>query len=393
MTKIKVKRLREDFIVNEVSNFPTCGGQYAVYRMDKQGIGTPEAIAEILRCWNLPRQSISYGGLKDRHAITSQTITIFRGPKQALAQRSFTLAYLGQAGREFKAADIVANEFQITMRNLETTQAEHMLAGLANAAAGVPNYFDDQRFGSLGDSRQFVAHPWCLGDYERALFLAIADSNVHDAPRERQQKEVLRQYWGDWKACKDALDRSHRRSIVTYLVDHPTDFRRALALLRIDLRSIYVAAFQSHLWNELISSLWLNELGSHQTIVADGAAGPLIFPKSLSPELSQKFGPLSIPLPSARQHTWPNSTLELLASVLARYSLQLNQVRLKFPRDTFFSKGLRKVLVVPSQLTGQVHDDELAAVQRKKLQITFALERGCYATMLLKWLELTSQSH
>ncbi len=215
------------------------------YRLDKAGIGTPEAIAEILKVWNMPRRSVGYGGLKDRHATTTQTITLFKGPQRDLQQRGFELTYLGQAAREFHAKDIQGNRFEITLRHLTPQQAQFSQQLLPGIAAGVPNYFDDQRFGSLGESGQFVAQPWCMGDYERALYLAIAEANPHDRPREKEQKQILRDHWHDWVQCKAQLDRSHRRSIVTYLCDHPTDFKRALALLRSDLRSIYMAAFKA----------------------------------------------------------------------------------------------------------------------------------------------------
>ncbi|MCC6511527.1 MAG: tRNA pseudouridine(13) synthase TruD, partial [Pirellulaceae bacterium] len=55
---MKLKRLREDFVVHEVSDFPLDGGPFAVYRLDKRGIGTPEAIAEVLKFWNLPRRAV-----------------------------------------------------------------------------------------------------------------------------------------------------------------------------------------------------------------------------------------------------------------------------------------------------------------------------------------------
>lgn len=384
---MKVKRLREDFVVEEISDFPISSGDFSVYCLEKSGIGTPEAIAEVLRCWNLPRASISYGGLKDRHASTSQTITIHRGPTQALKQRNFTLAYLGNAPREFRASDIAANHFRIALRNLSSDAARRMLENLGTVAHGFPNYFDDQRFGSLGETGQFVAHPWCLCDYERALFLAIAEANSHDAPREREQKEILRNLWGDWSACKAKLDRSHRRSIVTFLADHPTDFRRAIALVRKDLRSIYVAAFQSQIWNETVGLLWQERLGENNLQVVLGTAGPLYFPKALTPQLADSLSTKSIPLPSARQHQWPEEIRPLLDRVLSRYSLTLNQIRLKYPRDTFFSKGNRAILIKPQKLAGNLAPDELGPSGRVKLCIEFSLDRGCYATMLLKWLE------
>lgn len=382
---MKLKRLREDFVVHEVSDFPLSSGPFAVYRLDKSGIGTPEAIAEILKVWNIPRRAVGYGGLKDRHAVTTQTITLFKGPQRSLEQRGFELEYLGQAPREFHAKDIIANRFEVTLRDLAPSQAEHSQSLLPAVAAGVPNYFDDQRFGSLGESGQFVAQPWCMGDYERALYLAIAEANVHDRPREREQKEILRKLWGDWNECKQRLDRSHRRSIVTYLVDHPTDFRRALALLRSDLRSIYMAAFQSYLWNEVVSQWLQQNLPSGSWYTKHGAAGELTFWSQPTAEIIGALADREIPLPSARQHQWPEDIALLLDRVLQPLGMERHQIRVKYPRDTFFSKGSRRVLLKPEGLAGTLADDELAA-GRQKLLLSFTLPRGAYATMIVKCL-------
>ena len=91
---MKLKCLPEDFRVTELTDRPTHGrGSFAIYRLTKQSLGTPEAIDAILRRWNLARQQISYGGLKDRHAVTEQFITIKNGPRSDLSQTSLDLNY------------------------------------------------------------------------------------------------------------------------------------------------------------------------------------------------------------------------------------------------------------------------------------------------------------
>ncbi len=250
---MKVKRLREDFVVREMTRFAVPGGPHATYLLEKSGLGTPEAIQEIIKCWNLSRDQVGYGGLKDRHAVTSQTITIFRGPERDIEQRSFTLTYIGQAPRAFNAKDIESNAFEITLRGLRADKLESIQRACQSLASGVPNYFDDQRFGSLGLSRSLSQSLGAKAITNVLCSLMIAEENTHDRPREREQKELLRKNWGNWIECKRVLDRSHRRSVVTYLCDHPADFKRAVALVRIDLRSIFVAAFQSQLWNQIVA--------------------------------------------------------------------------------------------------------------------------------------------
>jgi tRNA pseudouridine13 synthase len=385
---MKVKRLREDFVVREVTQFPLSGGQFAAYSLEKCGLGTPEAIQEVLKVWNLPRNQVSYGGLKDRHAVTSQIITIFRGPQKDIQQRSFSLNYLGQASRAFDAKDIQANAFEITLRDLTEQRVASIRRAIDSMSKGIPNYFDDQRFGSLGESGQFVAQPWCMGDYERALFLAIAEANSHDRPREREQKEILRTQWGNWVECKRLLDRSHRRSIVTYLCDHPTDFKRAIALIRNDLRSIYVAAFQSQLWNQMLVAWWRRRLLAEHLVTVAGAGGELLFPITTDQKILAEAASLQIPLPSARQHDWDDELAAILNEVLVPYQMQRQEIRLKFPRDTFFSKGIRSAMIVPCDFSCQQSPDELAeSKDRQKLTLCFTLGRGQYATMVIKFLD------
>ena len=71
---MKLKRQPEDFQVEEL---PLVAGgdrgRFALYRLTKRGMGTLEAIEAICRRWNLAGRRVSYGGLKDRHAVRSST--------------------------------------------------------------------------------------------------------------------------------------------------------------------------------------------------------------------------------------------------------------------------------------------------------------------------------
>lgn len=413
---MQVKRQREDFVVREINRFDfkssgrgsdsggpragaaaasAGGGQlahlpHAVYRLDKSGLGTPEAVSEILSIWNLRRRQLSYGGLKDRHAVTSQTITIYKGPTANIEQDGFTLTYLGQAASEFTAQDIEANEFDITLRELAPTAAAGLQQACDSSELYIPNYFDEQRFGSLGVSGRYIAQPWCLADYEQALFLAIAEANRHDRPDDREQKEILRDHWGDWQACKDRLERSHRRSIVTYLVDHPSGFKKAVALIRQDLRSFYVAAFQAKLWNEIVSRRIAQVLPAEDVLKLSAIGGEWAFPKRLNSQLRDELINLQIPLPSGRQTQWPPPFRELLEEVLAEFGIERHKLRFSHPRDVFFSRGLRDMWLRPDMVSSELGNDEFGSAGTCKLRLVFRLHAGQYATMLIKGLELHS---
>lgn len=381
---MKLKTQPDDFEVEELSDFPFGNGQFSVYLLTKRSLGTPEAITAIADRWNLSRKQISYGGLKDKHAVTRQWVTIHRGPRRDMKQDHFTLAYQGQASRSFGPHDISANRFRVVMRNLTRAGAEQIV-NQSNTIAqnGVPNYFDDQRFGSLGESGEFIAKPWCLGDYERALWLALAESNPHDRPGDKAEKQTIRDYWGRWIECKAALPKSSRRSIVTYLCDHPTRFRDALALFRQDLRSLWLAAFQSDLWNLMLSASLQQTVDASRLFKVELATADVPFYWELSGAERERLLTTSLPLPSARLHLEPGPILSLYESVLADEGLSLRELRVKYPRDSFFSKGERAAIVIPRDLKMHADVDDLNA-GRRRVTLQFVLPRGAYATIFVK---------
>jgi tRNA pseudouridine13 synthase len=383
---MKLKCTPDDFEVEEKTALRPSTGPFGLYRLTKTSLGTPEAIDAILQKWNLARWQVAYAGLKDKHALTRQYVTMKGGPRQGLRQTNLELEYLGQVREPIHAKDIVANAFTIVLRDMPPREVAAAAAAMEQIGVhGLPNYFDDQRFGSLGKSGEFIAKPWCLGDYERALWLALAEPNVHDSPDEQQQKAILRELWGKWPECKAALARSHRRSVITFLADRPIqpDFKRALALIRQDLRSIFLSAFQSDLWNGMLAALLRKVCPTESLVARTIGKRDLPFYAFLDEPTKTMLRETLLPLPSARQHLEEGGIKALVDEVLAAEGMELRQVRLKFPRDTFFSKGERAALFFPADVSHDVAEDDFYR-GKQKMTLRFELPRGAYATILVK---------
>ncbi len=255
---MKLKCQPEDFRVEELPNVSPGGhGRYAFYRLTKRDLGTLEAVDLICRRWNIAGRRISYGGLKDRHALTTQYVTIFDGPATSITAANFSLEHLGKLSHPFRPPNFRGNRFEIVIRDMNFERRSAVFLNLARSIGsdGLPNYFDDQRFGSVGYSGDLIGHAWLKGNAERALELALAEANPSDRAAAKVEKAILRDCWGRWTEAKARLERSSTRSIVTYLVDHPTDFRGAFARMRRELRTLYFSAFQSYLWNLILAAL------------------------------------------------------------------------------------------------------------------------------------------
>jgi tRNA pseudouridine13 synthase len=386
MPGMKLKQNPEDFRVEELTGAAAeNSGEFAFYRLDKIGWTTPDALAAIRRRWRIDYRRMSYGGLKDRHAVTSQYLTILRGPKRDLKHERIALTYLGRRSEPFTAGDILANRFTIVLRGMSEVGVAQAGGALAEVeAAGVPNYFDDQRFGSVGENREFVAKEMVFGNFERALWLALAAPYEFDRAEAKREKALLRERWGDWPQLKARLPRGHARSLVDYLVHHPTDHKGAVARLRPDLQGLYLSAYQSYLWNHMLAEWLRRSFPAGDLTEVELKLGRVPAPTCADEKRRAEWESLDLPLPSARLKPDPAAPwLSIVEEVLSGEGLTLAELRIKGLQKPFFSKGDRAACVRPANLSREAAADELN-MGKRKLSLRFDLPRGAYATMLVK---------
>jgi len=384
---MKLKQLPEDFHVEEITTLePGSSGDFALYRLEKRGWSTVDALALLRRRWEIQPQRLSYGGLKDRHAWTIQYLSIFHGPRRNFSQQQIQVRYLGQTPAPYTSHDIACNRFHLTLRQLNAATVAGARERLARMATeGVPNYFDDQRFGSVaGQGQEFIARLLVKGQFEEALKLALTGPYEFDRAALKNEKRLLISLWGDWITLKERLPRGHARSLVDYLRVHPGDFRGAVARLRPELRGLYLSAYQSHLWNRMLAHWLRRQCRPEQLVPMVLRLGKVPMPQDLDPQQQRDLAALQLPLPSSRLKLEASDPrLEYVQAVLEEEKLELRDLQVRGIREMFFSRGERAGLCLPASLTGEDEADDLHRGQRKLL-LGFDLPRGCYATLIVK---------
>ncbi len=387
---MKVKQTPDDFQVEEISTVsPSTEGAYAFYSLDKTGWTTPDALAIVRRRWHLPPSRISFGGLKDRHAITRQYFTILRGPQRNLHHNRLTVRYLGQTLSPYSSEDIAANRFRLTLRDLEAAAVERALLALPlTQAHGVPNYFDDQRFGSVTEGTPFLARLLLEERYEEALRQALVAPYAHDRAAQKREKATLATHWGNWDHCLANLPPGHARDLVGYLHHSGGDFAGALERLRPELRGLYLSAYQSYLWNRCLAHALRQKIPPERLRSVSLRPGEVVFYTQLTAAEQATLADLYLPFASARLKLEESDPrLALVREGLAEEGLTLEQMKFKRLPNLFFSRGERPALLVPRHLEAQSADDELHR-GKHKLLLSFELPRGSYATLLVKRLLL-----
>lgn len=373
---MKIKQRPEDFVVTELDRFDlTKTGPFALYRLVKWDIGTIEAVRSLSKNWKLAPPQISFGGLKDRHARTDQMISVRGGPERSFEGSTFRVEFLGRSRDPITRASFHGNRFEIVVRDLGE------IPDLGSVKRhGVPNYFDDQRFGSLrGTDGEFIGRALVRGENEKALRLAIASPSGEDRKKDRELKMLLRDRWGDWAGLAKELPMSPERTVASYLAGHPGAFGFAFERLDQNLRILYVSAYQSWLWNRTLAAL-VRKLPD--TYEVDYAAGKHVFYRTLDPAAHDRLAELAIPLITPSEK-FEGEVAEILSALLREEQVEQRQFRLKKLEKTFFGKGRRDALMAPAGLSSSTGDDELNR-GRRKMTLSFELPKGSYATILLK---------
>src|ERR1700730_1780120 len=109
---MKLKQQPDDFQVEELTPVRAgTEGTFALYRLEKRGWATPDALSAVRRRWQIEPSRLSYGGLKDRHALTIQYFTILHGPRRHLQHQQVNVKYLGQVLSPYTSQDIRCNRF------------------------------------------------------------------------------------------------------------------------------------------------------------------------------------------------------------------------------------------------------------------------------------------
>jgi len=384
---VKIKCRPEDFFVEELAELrPGRTGRFGLYLLEKRGLSTFEAIAELSRRLGRPASALSAGGLKDKYALTRQHLTILGKPVPPLAARGLKLEPLGRVDAPMTAAELRGNRFAVVLRDLPGP-AGRAIAERAERCArqGLPNYFDEQRFGSLRGGQGFIARRLLDGDFEGALRLHLGAPSKLDAPRVRAARRRCEELWGRWGELFRSLPRGNDRSVVSFLREHPAEFAAAFELIERRLAQLYLFAYQSFLWNEILGRVLSRRLGAGALFAVPYAAGALRFYDRAGEAEVAELRELVIPLPARNAEYAPGILGEAAAETLAAERVALAALRLKGTEWLQFRGGARPALVFPRDLrAGSEQPDDLYP-GRRKLRLDFALPPGSYATILIKF--------
>ncbi|CAK4070993.1 tRNA pseudouridine synthase D [Vibrio sp. 16] len=155
----KIKAQPEHFQVNEVLGYEFTGsGEHLMVRVRKTGENTSFVANELAKACGVKSKDVSWAGLKDRHAVTEQWLSIHLPKGDTPDFSSFLAQYPSieilettRHNKKLRPGELAGNQFVVTLS--EVSDVDDVVKRLESIAqTGVPNYFGSQRFGNQGNN-------------------------------------------------------------------------------------------------------------------------------------------------------------------------------------------------------------------------------------------------
>ncbi len=391
----------DDFIVDEVSILPEPmeNGKYAIAKITSTNWETNRLVRMISRNLGITRNKITFAGTKDKRAVTSQLFSI-EAPVEAvraLSMHQVVVEDVYASKKHITIGDLIGNSFRIKLRDTalkgdEMANAVEQTRKELETLGGFPNFFGVQRFGAIRPVTHLVGKHIVHGDFEKAVMIYIGNPNDEEdecsrLPRQRLQETM------DFETAMQEFPRTltFERMLIGWVLRNPGDWSGAIRTLPPNLQMMFVHAYQSYLFNLILSERIRRGIPLDRPIVGD-----VVLPADRSgyadhdkPVPVTKFN-LDLVEKSVREHKAYVSGV-LFGSESKFAEGEMGEIE----RDVITTEGVElKDFIVPQiaecnsrgsrrELLSPFKDLKLQCAE-DTVDMAFTLGKGCYATVMLR---------
>jgi tRNA pseudouridine13 synthase len=396
----KLRRTPEDFVVDEISIRPPekPDGAIVVARVWHRNWEANRLVRRLSSNLRIGRGSIGFAGTKDGRSVATQLMS-FRASideVRALEIPDVRILEAYRANRMISIGDLIGNSFSVRVTDLgesaDIREASDAVRRAIDGVGGFPNFFGIQRFGSVRPITHLIGKDLVAGDFEGAVMRYVANPMGNGAEGE-EARRTLQDTRDFGRAMAELPSKfTFERTMVAHLVERPEDYLGALRRLPRNLLMMFVHAYQSYMFNRILSERMRRGLPLHEPVEGDFV---LPLDKNGVPDQDNPIDITSDNIAKARRNAAEGKAFvsgilygaesrfaegvmgEIERDVVEEEGVVAEDFQIVGLREAS-SKGSRRELLSP------VKDLRVVQEEQGGMLFGFSLNKGCYATCLLR---------
>ena len=252
-----LKQRPEDFQVQEIPLYQPSGeGEHIFLYLEKRALSTLQLRDAVARHFGADRGAVGHAGLKDKHAVTQQLMSVHTPGKTPEDFPSFEhdrarVLWVDLHTNKLQRGHLAGNRFSIKVRGVDPTGVVHTRRALKMLAdKGVPNRFGPQRFGYLLNNH-LVGRAMILGDTRGALdHLLAPHPRSPKGQIEARDRYARADHAGAAQRMKKVFKVEHR---ALRALANGADEREAIGTIDPTAAGFYISSFQSAIFNAVLN--------------------------------------------------------------------------------------------------------------------------------------------
>ncbi len=247
----KVVELLSESILQDISKHPTESYRFPLLLLNKKGLDSNHAVMEV---YNELGTRIRVLGIKDAKAVTMQYATCESNKYKEGRTRHTTLSIAGYTRHSIRKSHIMGNQFEIRITNPSRLDISEFITEIGN----IPNYYGLQRFGSERLVTHLVGREIVRRNFQKAVEIFLCYTTEYDTQFSKEIREKCRDpknYRLVLKIIPKGMDLE--RNLLRSLANGK-DYIGALRSIPINIRRLFVHAYQSFIFNRCLSEMVRN---------------------------------------------------------------------------------------------------------------------------------------